>query len=334
MPGINEGARLPRTRWVVLLFLLVAEALALGLRYDGESAASHPAIDRIAASASWIGRVCAVLGLALLVVAGPSCRRELAGLSGQLKPWRWRLAAALGNVLAFFGFYMLCGWLLEGSRPMAVEDRLLMTAWGFAGLAAVAFWGLAVLPARLWITLFRRCAASLAAGMAVGVAAYAAGAFTADLWETRSRTTLEWVWSLLCRVYPYTVCLPARRMVGTASFLVEISRECSGFEAIGLCAVFMAAALWMLRRDFRFPQALLLLPLGLALMWLANVLRITALVALGSQGHHRLAVQGFHSLAGWVFFFGAGLALIACARRLPVLSRARPTARQLRDRDQ
>jgi exosortase/archaeosortase family protein len=123
-------------------------------------------------------------------------------------------------------------------------------------------------------------------------------------------------------------------VVGTALFRVEISRECSGFEAMGLCAVFLGAALWLLRRDLRFPQALVLMPLGVALMWLANVLRIAALVALGSRGEHRLAVQGFHSMAGWVFFLAIGLSLIACARKLPMLSHARPTARHLRNRDQ
>ena len=109
--------------------------------------------------------------------------------------------------------------------------------------------------------------------------------------------------------------------VGTSSFQVEIAPECSGYEGMGLIAVLIAIALWTFRRDFRFPRALVLVPVAMALMWVANALRITALVVLGSCGYRELAVGGFHSLAGWVLFLTVGLGLIACADRMPFFSR-------------
>ena len=89
----------------------------------------------------------------------------------------------------------------------------------------------------------------------------------------------------------------------------------------------LAVALWTLRREFRFPRAFVLLPLTVALMWVANAFRIVALVALGTWGYPDLAIGGFHSLAGWIVFLAVGLGVIGGALRLPWLSKA-ATARE------
>jgi exosortase E/protease (VPEID-CTERM system) len=112
-------------------------------------------------------------------------------------------------------------------------------------------------------------------------------------------------------------------MVGTSSFQVEIAPGCSGYEGMGMVASFLCVALWLFRRDLRFPRALALVPAGMALIWLANGLRIALLVGLGTWGYPELALSGFHSLAGWILFLLIALGLIAWARQNGFFATAR-----------
>ncbi|MFI5457363.1 MAG: archaeosortase/exosortase family protein [Isosphaerales bacterium] len=76
----------------------------------------------------------------------------------------------------------------------------------------------------------------------------------------------------------------------------------------------------------RFPHALLLIPLGTALSWVANVGRIAALIVVGDQGWPGVAAGGFHSQAGWLAFNGIALGLFVLARRVRVFSKFEPIA--------
>ena len=134
------------------------------------------------------------------------------------------------------------------------------------------------------------------------------------------RATLWVVDGLLRLTFSQTVYQPDRDLIGTPSFQVEIAPDCSGYEGVILMVALLSVALWMCRRDLRFPRALLLFPLGIVLIWFANAARIFALIALGSWGFPELAEGGFHSLAGWVFLLAIGLGLITVARRMPFFS--------------
>lgn len=79
---------------------------------------------------------------------------------------------------------------------------------------------------------------------------------------------------------------------------------------------------------------LVVLPLGVALSWLLNVLRIAALVLIGARVSPEIAVNGFHSYAGWMFFTLLALGLMALVHAMPWLHRsgaATAPAQPLRD---
>jgi exosortase E/protease (VPEID-CTERM system) len=57
-----------------------------------------------------------------------------------------------------------------------------------------------------------------------------------------------------------------------------------------------------------------LLPLGLAASWVLNVLRIAAILAIGASGWPVVAVNGFHTQAGWLAFNAIALGLIFLSR--------------------
>jgi len=78
--------------------------------------------------------------------------------------------------------------------------------------------------------------------------------------------------------------------------------------------------LWLFRRDYRFPHALVLLPAGILTLFLVNAVRITALILIGSAGAPQIALGGFHSQAGWIAFSAVALGFSVVASRTPWLT--------------
>ena len=94
--------------------------------------------------------------------------------------------------------------------------------------------------------------------------------------------------------------------------------------AIGLVLAFSSTWLWFSRREYRFPRALLLLPVGVVVIWVMNAARIAALFALGYAGAPGIALGGFHSQAGWISFILIATVCVAGSSRVPWLRREKP----------
>ena len=170
----------------------------------------------------------------------------------------------------------------------------------FLGVAALALWEAAVSPPGSQRPWRWRGWAPLLTGMGIGFAAVVAGLEAEASWPVLGRATLWAVHRLLTLVFPEVVYDPTVAVVGTPGFTVRIAPACSGYEGIGLVLVFVGAYLWLDRRHLRFPRALLLLPLGAAAIWLANAVRITALVAVGAWVSPRVALgASMPRPAGW-----------------------------------
>jgi exosortase E/protease (VPEID-CTERM system) len=84
----------------------------------------------------------------------------------------------------------------------------------------------------------------------------------------------------------------------------------------------------MFRNELRFPQTLVLLPIGIVTIWLCNALRIATLVLIGTYLSPEIAVGGFHSQAGWIGFVVVTIAIAAIALRSPVFARHEPKPAQ------
>jgi exosortase E/protease (VPEID-CTERM system) len=116
---------------------------------------------------------------------------------------------------------------------------------------------------------------------------------------------------------PQVVADRPNMTIGSPKFHVIISAWCAGYEGTALMLVFSVAWVAYFRREFRFPHALLLIPAGLVLIWLSNVLRITALILIGVAGAPNVAAGGFHSQAGWIAFNCIALSFAVVTRHLP-----------------
>ena len=80
--------------------------------------------------------------------------------------------------------------------------------------------------------------------------------------------------------------------------------------------VFSTAWLLFFRRELRFPRAFLLVPAAMVTIWLSNAVRITALILIGIAGAPQVAVNGFHSEAGWIAFNCVALGFALAAQRI------------------
>jgi exosortase E/protease (VPEID-CTERM system) len=314
---------LPLFRWVCLLALLLAEVLALTLRFDTRL------LDEkrywwahLLSHSSEVFRLGCLIALATLVFGWSRLRGEWqrAFESSEVPATWW--PALLGHLGAMAVFTALTAFILEWgieSSPFAAAWAL---AWVLTGCLTLGLWVAAVVPVSLWLPLARRGVVPLAGGVVVGSAAWAAGCWATDLWQPLSRLTFWTVGKLLGLVSADVVCQPDDFILGTASFQVHIAPSCSGYEGIGLTLAFLGAYLWAFRADLRFPQALCLLPIGAVLIWLANAVRIAALVLIGTWGSREVALGGFHSQAGWLAFLGVGLGLVVVSRRMRFFSRS------------
>jgi exosortase E/protease (VPEID-CTERM system) len=321
---------LPVVRWTGLVALLLAEVIGLTLRFDGEALTGGWGAIGVALvrHARWIPPVGLTMALATLALGGTRLRDELGeSLTKVERPHRWRLFL-IGHLVAVGILTFVSALVMETDLRSSPRSDRLAIVWLAAAALTLTLWAASVLPATVWLAQARRNWRLLAAGTALGTTACVLGLLTDELWRPLGRSTLLCVQLLLSLFFRETIVDPARAVVGTPSFWVEVAPECSGYEGIGLIVVSTTAYLWFYRSALRFPRAFLLIPLGIALIIIANILRIASLVAIGSWGSRDVALGGFHSQVGWLAFNVVALGLIGFAQSVRFIWKApaRPQA--------
>ena len=198
-------------------------------------------------------------------------------------------------------------------RAVVLPFTLVVTLWLLLAVLAAAALFAALAPWSLW----QKAAHAVGnlwwyAVLAAGGAALTIG-LSQQLWILTAGVTFETVYRLLSWLVPNLQVEPANRVIDTGRFAVAIDPVCSGLEGMGLMLAFCTVWLLLFRREFIFPRALLLVPAGLLLSFVLNIVRIAVLVLIGDAGYVSIAVYGFHSQAGWIAFNAAavGIALVS-----------------------
>lgn len=249
--------------------------------------------------------------------------------------WGFRCLVTLAAALALFGYVQGNARLkavnaLARSAPLH-KEWLALHATLFVPLAALtySFYGnhgfSAPLPLQAlgWLLAASGCVLALLAAMApwqtwreaavslgslwsyaaaAAVVAASAMQWSQMLWAPTTRITFELVEQVLRPLIPTLHSDAATQVLDTGRFAVQVSYLCSGLEGAGLLLAFCCAWLLYFRREYYFPRALIIIPVGLALLFVLNILRIAALVLIGDAGHPDIAIYGFHSQAGWIAF--------------------------------
>ena len=262
-----------------------------------------------------------VLALLLTVVVGIIQARARwkslsAGWNGVLS-----IPAATVNLAALVAFAVLAPGTFEPNAhaaPGALTLLLCVTA-GLVMLVSVL---LVFVPLPVWRRFLEAAPLAPAYGAAMSLAVAVLMAAGKWIWIPWMRLTYRLVAFGLGLVRPDVVTDPASFTVGTGRFSVIIASGCSGYEGVALMLVFGSMWLWFFRREFRFPRALLLLPVGALAMWLLNGLRIIALILIGDAGAPAIAAGGFHSEAGWIAFVVLAVGISLASQRVPWIAAA------------
>ena len=213
---------------------------------------------------------------------------------------------------------MACLWGMAGGFIEPTLGR-----WGqlLLVMTMAAVWGASVLA--MWLPRLSQVPSFIGLGALVTVfflAARYVELFTRKFWLYSGGTTVDLVEILLTPFAGAPVIRPEPFVIGTDAFKVQIFETCSGFQGIGLITLLLGGYLLWFRQIHRFPQSLLLFPIGIGIIWLGNAVRITALILVGIWIDPKIAVDGFHSQAGWISFLIVGLGTIWVAQQMSFFS--------------
>jgi exosortase/archaeosortase family protein len=321
----RTARRLTLCRWGFLLAALVIELVWLTVRFDLQSLASARS-----SAADWLLYAvylprCLIACLAALAIMGGGRLTPMTSrlFDDSVLHLRWWLGFAC-HLAAFAGLVSATAWIFE-DRPRSTALPIVWTAgWFILAAATLGFWLITLAPIASWIRLVRLNSRELLAGVGAGLAASWAGAMTQRLWPRLCGSTFFALERLLRAVYRTSevASQPADQILGLNRGLrFEVSPQCSGYEGFGIVTVLMLVFLWTNRERLRFPQSLLLVPAGIAIVWLANALRIAALFVLANHWSREIAVGCFHSPAGWLLFNLIAVTIAAVSPAIPFFAR-------------
>ncbi len=239
----------------------------------------------------------------------------------EIRPVR-TLAFLVLNLLAFGALYFVTWFIFEMGDAMELTWNVFITWTVLVLLTLLTALGMIFSRRSFGRWLRQEKFTLVAAATGAFVISYIA-LWTRQLWEPMSHVTFSLTVSALNRILPGQLAVdPAEKIIGAGEFFVQIDPACSGYEGIGLVLAFTTVFLYSSRKSLRFPHALLLLPLGIAAIWLLNIVRIIALILVGHHISEEIAMGGFHSQAGWITFIITSVGLLWLAHSLSFFTRS------------
>lgn len=308
-------------RVLVAVSILLAEYALAGIHFDGSDLRSrYGFVGNFANLGELVTAALVVLTAGVLL----NRRALLASLSHVAETLPrpsvvWTALHLVGYAAAFACVVALFRGEASPSGVMA-----LFAAGAVFGSSSVAALGVALFGsgARALGIAFGRVAFS---GLTLGLLAWFVGLQSRPFWPWLAESTLLVSAWLLSAFMNQVVTLDVEaKTLATSNFEVIIDSGCSGIEGMGLVTVFLLGYLLRFRRELVVRRALFLLPVGVALAFLANSVRIAALVAIGSYISPDIAFGGFHSKAGWALFCALSLSLVFSLHKSRLFSREPP----------
>ena len=253
----------PFHRFGSLVALLGIELLAISAWLDtGMLRGTHGVTAIVAGSGATLLRLVVASTLVLLVFGESRRVTPWKSLFGDLtSPPSASRPLLLAHVPATLLFAQLSSTLFRVRTTEAI-DNIVALSWIASGVVAAGLAILAFAPAGFWLRLLASLRPVVVFALMVSIGGYAFGWVTSTFWRPLSSATMCVVYWLLHPLIGGISADPSTLIVGGPDFQVMISRECFGYEGLGLILVFTTACLWFHRADWRLPQALVLIPFG------------------------------------------------------------------------
>jgi exosortase E/protease (VPEID-CTERM system) len=313
-------------RLTIIALIFLAEKIFLNRFVDFESADAAQGLGAFVRVAQhWGFRFMVALAAAIALFAYVREGQKLIAAKAAIKSASVRGTWAIAHVLLVACLAPLSFLLFrDGASPLSFEAVVALWIVLAAGAAISAL--LAMAPWPLWINAARALGVIWCYAVVAALLGASAMQLSQTLWVPTASVTFDLVRLVLSPVMPALHADAATRVLSTQNFAVEVSEICSGLEGMGLILAFTVAWLLYFRREYVFPRSLLLIPVGLAMIFALNVLRISTLMLIGDRGYPEVAEYGFHSQAGWIAFNAVACALVFFSRRSRWLNRAAASA--------
>jgi exosortase E/protease (VPEID-CTERM system) len=261
-------------------------------------------------------------GIALLLFGRPRFLQFASFQTSAISKKYFTVHAVAIGVMALANVALLRSWL---TSPETI--RATIWIWTASLLIVVLSLVAALFPPRQWLLLARSLRGAwvyAALATCVAMTARALAWRSWDLPQSRLNNfgtyfqhgTFLGVTALLRILYTNVVTFPLTNVVGTSRFAVRIEGGCSGIEGVMLMLTLTVAWLIFMRSELRLMRAIWLVPICVAAVWLLNLVRIAALIAIGDAGHPGLAIHGFHTEAGWIFFNAIAIGFLLAAHHV------------------
>ena len=326
VPGYRLGAP---ARLAVLALVFFAEKIFLNFFVDfdrAQSAEGVGAVVRIAQHWGFRLFVATAAAVALFTYVRGDFGAHPAAVSIRAAPLR--SGFAIGHLLLVATLAPL-SYLLYRDTATDLTFALVAVLWTLIAVAAALSAVAAMAPLSLWMGAARSLGLIWPYAAVAAVVGTGAMQLAQKLWGPTAAFTFELVRHLLTPILPTLHADPVSLVLSTDRFAVQIAEVCSGLEGVGLMLAFSGAWLLYFRREYIFPRALLLIPAGLAAIFILNVFRIAALILIGDAGFPDVAIYGFHSQAGWIAFIAVACGLVLVSRRSAWLNRTATLAEAL-----
>ncbi len=255
------------------------------------------------------------------LIAAPELLQELRRLAADpARDTTWRRWLA-GHLVAAGAVY---AWTTVGlSYGLAASSAggLWFATWAALLLVALALWCFALAGPPFWTASVRRCRLAILGGLLAACGwVYFGGHVVGTLYAWERHVTIDAVARIL-RVLGYSIVVdPVKAVLGTPRFEVAMSAGCLGYEGMALVLGFGLVYLIAYHRWLRFPRAFLLLPAAALVSYALNLARLVALVIVGDW-RGDVAVEGFHSVAGWLSFAAVALGTVLVSHRASFMSK-------------
>ncbi len=130
-----------------------------------------------------------------------------------------------------------------------------------------------------------------------------------------TRTTFDGVAALLT-ILGYTPLYGDKDFVmGVEGFRVFVGHTCSGVQGLILTTTLLGSYLFLMSNHLRVARFAMLIPIAIILSYLLNTVRVALLIIVGADISPELAIDGFHSYAGWIMFLILNISIIVLVEK-------------------
>jgi exosortase E/protease (VPEID-CTERM system) len=315
-------------RVALLIAILVADKILLNQFVDFDLAQAAEGFGALVRQVQhWGFRFIAAFVAALALFVYVRGGEALKLLAAQMRAAPIRLGWLVVHI-ALLGVLVPLTFALFHETSIPLSIQAVVALWLLGAGAGVLALALVFAPASWWSAIGRSLGWVWLYALIAALLGSAAMNFSELLWSPTAGITFAAVAYLLRGTIPDLQTDTVTRILSSEHFAVRVTDICSGLEGVGLILAFLVCWLIYFRSEYRFPRALVLIPVGLAVIFGLNILRIAALMMIGDAGYPDVAIYGFHSQAGWISFITVACGLAAISRNSQWLNRTAYQAKQ------